>query len=74
MKTSLRILWDFGDDCVMIFLDFHRRVSEGGWKAMKIVNGKIFIGHEFVEGGLEFDQVIRKIGGPEKGRWNFPCS
>ena len=47
----------------MIFLDFHRRVSEGGWKAMKIVNGKIFIGHEFVEGGLEFDQVIRKIGG-----------
>ncbi len=71
MKTSLRILWDFGDDCVMIFLDFHRRVSEGGWKAMKIVNGKIFIGHEFVEGGLEFDQVIRKIGGEVSGQGDF---
>ena len=71
MKTSLRILWDFGDDCVMIFLDFHRRVSEGSWKAMKIVNGKIFIGHEFVEGGLEFDQVIRKIGGEVSGQGDF---
>lgn len=38
---------------------------------MKIVNGKIFIGHEFVEGGLEFDQVIRKIGGEVSGQGDF---
>lgn len=38
---------------------------------MRIVNGKIFIGREFVEGGLEFDQVIRKTGGEVSGKGDF---
>ena len=55
----------------MIFLYSRRRVLEERWKVMRIVNGKIFIGHEFVEGGLEFDQVIRKIGGEVAGDGDF---
>ncbi|MGN0424815.1 MAG: N-acetylglucosamine-6-phosphate deacetylase [Acetatifactor sp.] len=38
---------------------------------MRIVNGKIFIGHEFVEGGLEFDRVIRRVGDEVPGNGDF---
>lgn len=29
---------------------------------MKIVNGRVFVGHGFVTGGVEFDRLIRRVG------------
>ncbi len=38
---------------------------------MKIVNGKVFIGHRFVQGGVEFDRLIENFGETVTGKDGF---
>ena len=38
---------------------------------MKIVNGKALIGHRFVQGGVEFDHLIKNFGATVTGKDGF---
>lgn len=38
---------------------------------MKIVNGKVFIGHRFVQGGVEFERLIENFGETVTGKDGF---